>query len=548
MKYYDEVMKLVKNGKPISNEVSKALNRVPHYIDTYSYNSKYVSALITFIERNMYLQKGGNGKIKLQPEQKFWIEMLGFEHDDGRPVITDLPIIIGAGSGKSTFLATLALAVMIVGSRRGQDVLVFANSKKQAQELFRTSQEIVTDERSPLYKLYKLDYLVPIINTIRYPITNSSISIKAMDNRTSDGVNVRMAIFDEFHAYVANVIENVRKSTAPKRKETGYTIVYSSTNGQTRDAVFDMYMNKWEKILNKEVDDDSVFPIIYKMDSIEEVTHPELYEKALPFIKTLSSPNIISDMVRKSKGNPVAQAELLAKSFNIPQKQYNALFTTAVIKNSLSKYKEIPEGARVYVGYDLSAVNDLSALVFVYKDDSDNFYVDGHAFIPRITFDKSTREQHDRYEKYASYGDLTLVDTPTVEGSQVFEYMQDYLASKGLILENVLGDSFYNRDFKKLVKDNYDEDMLIPVRQNVRTLSEPLKYIQANIESGNFMLQNELLAWNFNNLRVKIDANNNIYPNKDKALDKIDLVSATIAAVYGMLDRDDDTFVQYWNK
>ena len=118
MKYYYEVMKLIADGKPVSREVKLAMARVPHYIKTYKFNETYAAALISFIERNLYLQKGGEGLIKLQPEQKFWIEMLCFEYADGRPVITDLPIILGAGSGKSTFLAALAIAVMLIGSKK----------------------------------------------------------------------------------------------------------------------------------------------------------------------------------------------------------------------------------------------------------------------------------------------------------------------------------------------------------------------------------------------------------------------------------------------
>lgn len=547
MKYFYKLLDLIRDGKPISNEVREALDRVPHYIATYKYNKKYVSALISFIEHNMWLQKGGEGKLKLQTEQKFWIEMMGFEYDDGRPVITDLPVIIGAGSGKSTFLAALSLAVMIVGSKRGQDILVFANSKKQAQELFRTSSEICSDERSSLYEFYKRDLLKPIINQIKYAPTNSIMQIKAMDNHTADGVNVRMVVFDEFHAYTTNVIENIRKSTAPKRKKTGYTIFYSSTNGQTRGAVFDSYMIKWEKILTGEVKDDSIFPIIYKMDDVKEVLKPELYEKALPFIKELSDPMIIYDLVKKAKGNPVAQAEILAKSFNIPQELYNSLFTSDIIERSLKGYKPIPDGATVYVGYDLSSVYDLSAIVFVYKDEEhDNYYIYGHAFIPRDTYNnKISRELKERYTEYAARGYLTLVDTPTIESSQVYNYMDNFIKEHQFTVVNILGDAFYNKEYRKLINDNYGDDVLVIVRQNVRELSEPLKYIQAYINSNKLFISNDLLAWNFANLRVKVDANNNIFPNKQKARAQIDLVSASISAFNGILNADNDSIVSF---
>ena len=544
--YYYELLKLIRDGKPINKWVCKALDRVPHYLTTYKYNRDYVTALINFIENNMYLQKGGNGKLVLQTEQKFWIEMLGFEHDDGRPVITDLAIILGAGSGKSTFLASLSLAVMLVGSHRGNDVLVFANSIRQAHELFRTSTEIVKDERSSLYEFYKRDLLEPIINKIRYTPTNSVLEIKAMDNRTADGVNVRMVVFDEFHAYTTNIIENVRKSTAPKRKETGYTIVYSSTNGQTRGAVFDDYMNKWQKILTGETDDDTIFPILYGLDNASEALDPSQYEKALPFIKDISSPDIILDMVTKAKGNPTAQAEILAKTFNIPQQEYNSLFTSDVLLNAQQNFEPIPHGSSIYVGYDLSAVDDLSAIVFAYRNPQGQFFITGHAFIPETTFNNRTsREQRERYAKFIAQGTLTLVKEPTVQGKTVFEYMQKYTKDNGYTISGVIGDNFYNREFRDAVSTNYGEDTLKQLRQTVKYLSEPLKNIKASLLSNNLFLDSDILIWNFANLRVKIDANNNIFPNKEKSSDKIDFVSATIGAVYGYLNEDDATAYEW---
>lgn len=156
MYWYYEYLKLYRDGKPMSQWVIKALDRVPYYLSHYNYNERYPKRLISFMENSLYLQKGDTGsKIKLEVEQKFWIELLGFEYDDGRPVITDLGLIIGAGSGKSTFMAGLALAVMIVDSHRGQDVLVMSNSVNQSQNTFRTATDMVSDDRSPLYDFKK---------------------------------------------------------------------------------------------------------------------------------------------------------------------------------------------------------------------------------------------------------------------------------------------------------------------------------------------------------------------------------------------------------
>jgi len=387
MKYFYEYLKLVKNGKPISKEVGQALDRIPEYLNRFNYNDSYPEAIIKFIQGSIYLQKGdtGSSPMVLEIEQKFWIELMGFQYkENGRQVINDIGLIIGAGSGKSTFMAALALAVMIVGSKKGSDVVVLSNSVKQSQETFRTATEMASDERSLLYILKQKELLVPILGKIKYKPTNSQIEIRAMHNKTMDGTNVRLAIFDEFHSYTVNVIENVRKSSAPKRKLTGFTTFYISTNGQVRNSVFDEYYRRWEKILSGEIEDWGTFPMIYKMDEVAEVTKPELYEKAMPFVKAISDPMIIKrDILDKTIGNPVAQSEVQAKSFNLPQTAFNSLFTTDELKNALFE-KEADYGNEVAVGYDFSGIDDLTSVVMLFKNGND-MKAKTHAWVTEYT-------------------------------------------------------------------------------------------------------------------------------------------------------------------
>ena len=80
---------------------------------------------------------------------------------------------------------------------------------------------------------------------------------------------------------------------------------FKSSNGQVRDSVFDDYYKRWEKILAGDIEDWSTFPMIYKMDDVEEVTNPDLYEKAMPFVRNISDPQIIKDMLAKTQYSTV---------------------------------------------------------------------------------------------------------------------------------------------------------------------------------------------------------------------------------------------------
>lgn len=62
-----------------------------------------------------------------------------------------------------------------------------------------------------------MDLIQPIQGKIRWTPTNSQIEIKAMDNKTADGVNVRMAILMNFIATqptLSKTLERVRLQNA----------------------------------------------------------------------------------------------------------------------------------------------------------------------------------------------------------------------------------------------------------------------------------------------------------------------------------------------
>lgn len=536
MHWYYEYLKLIRDGKPVSRETRLALDRIPQYLNRFEYDPTYPNKLIDFIESFIYLQKGStdNHPVRLTVEQKFWIELLGFVYPHThRQVITDIGLIIGAGSGKSTFMAALSIAVMMVGSHKGNDVLVMANSIKQAQETFRTASEMISDERSKLYLLRQKKLLYPVINKINYPVTNSNVQIKAMDPKTADGVNVRMAIFDEFHAYRVNIIENIRKSSAPKRLATGFTTWYISTNGQVRDDVFDSYYNRWEDILHGKAEDWSTFPIIYKLDDISETLDVNAYPKAMPFINEISDPKIVKDILLKAKGNPVAQAEILAKSFNIPQSEFNSLFTNDELRAANTLNINDENTSDVYIGFDLSSVNDLSTISIVKHTDDNNWTAITHSFLPEDTFNnRCSVEQRQRYQVFIDNGWLELIPGGLIDEQYVYNWLVDYLNSHNLNPLGFAGDAYYSKNFKRYLADYYGESMVYTVRQNVAQLSDPLKKTKSLIQSGRYYVKDKLLLWSLSNLRVKVDANGNVYPNKAKAVDKIDPVLATIQAYW----------------
>jgi phage terminase large subunit-like protein len=72
---------------------------------------------------------------------------------------------------------------------------------------------------------------------------------------------------------------------------------------------------------------------------------------------------------------------------------------------------------------------------------------------------------------------------------------------------------------------------VIDIPQQVRYLSEPMKEIQALVDAGRFHHDdNPCTVWQFSNVEVAPDRNENIFPRKLRAANKIDAAVATIIA------------------
>ncbi|AOT27931.1 terminase large subunit [Leuconostoc phage CHB] len=264
----------------------------------------------------------------------------------------------------------------------------------------------------------------------------------------------------------------------------------------------------------------------------------------MPFVRNISDPQIIKDMLAKTQGNPVAQAEILAKSFNIPQSSFNALFTTDELE-ATREIQDVEWGNEVTIGSDFSEVEDLTAISIMWRS-GNKLRTRNFAFLPENTFEnKTSKAQRLMYVRLINEGSLILTKGSAIDQDEVYKWLDDYIQENRLMPIGFGGDAFFSKAYQRRVTQDYGEGMYTKIRQNVMSLSQPLKTVKARIAGGDFQSDDDLLLWALNNLRVKIDANNNIYPNKQKAVDKIDPVLATIQAYYVWELQDEDTGIAW---
>ena len=594
MKYTALYVEQIKSGKVvIGKNIEQALIRLQDYITKYDFKPEEVSKRLSFIEAETSQTKGSKEKLKLALPQKFWLEVVwGFYTTEEiemldpdtleitykthtHRVIHEVPIIMARGNGKTTLAAAIGVAGQIIDGEQGADVQILARVRRQATYAFDAVRSMISRPGTTLYELNKKNALRSTKQGILYERTNSLMSVMTADYDVLDGSNAHYNIFDEMHSYLDDFIKVVNDGSA--RKRMNWISWYISTNGTTRGKTFDKYLKKWEDILYGRTKNDSVFPFIYAIDSVEDIDgiipdengntlKPENVkniQKANPMVgimPSLTYESIISDMAA-SRGDISAQNELLAKTFNLPTTSEGSYFSNEEVQGNRDQYlpqlfkgiprdendpESVPKYRNVIVGVDLAEVSDIASFSLMTKHNG-NFYFKTLNFLPRPSLAHMSKDRRNFLNECAQRGELILHDNIENNHVELYEYVRNYM-EKNLIRPILLAPDRWHAD---TVEERYANDYgfeVYRVAQGARTLSAPMKSYKVNLQNGHIIFDCNLTTWAHANVLALYDVNGEVRPAKAKNENKIDPFAANLDAYTAYYYLNDQPELTQWSE
>lgn len=551
MKHFDKYFSLIKEGKIAAcSELLKSLERIERFKSKYIFEQKTVDKKIDFIEKHCGHIYGSDKNFTLTLFQKVWIECAyGFfkiikeEKIDPKTLevfyeekkirlVKEVALIMSRGCGKTTLAAALAFVSLIVDKEKGSKGYCFANSENQAKLLMDTCSGMLNRPNTLLNYLFLKGQIKRTTKLINYEINNASFEIKSNYSKGLDGLNSHFLIFDEIHKYEHDFLKTVLDGSSRKREN--FMAFYISSFGMTREAVFDKLMNRWINILDRKIEDDTVVPFIYKLDSVSEVLKPETWQKAIPMLGINIKRDIIHQDVLKTKDDPVAQSELLSKTFGLPANNCLSYFTNKECLGNKEKFKKELfcgndfKNSRVVIGVDLADIKDICSISFMTIKGKEIYFLN-RKYSPKISLDSSPKELKDRYLKWEKEGQIILHDCDTNEPDFIFHDIRNFMNKNKMLPVKVGYDAWHFREIKKLF-ENYYGDVCARVAQNFSTLSTPTKIFKQKLNLGSICFDDPLATWCLSNVVVKIDAMENVRPTKVKHRDKIDVFMSMLNA------------------
>lgn len=534
------------------------MNRIDALIDNpmYYYDDKAVEGFIAYCEEELTLTDGSD--LELLDSFKLWAEdifswyyfveqKVPVTSEDGRMryrrklikkrLCNKQYLIVARGAAKTMYASCIQSYFLNIDTSTTHQIAT-AYTMRQADETLSPIRTSITRARGPLFKFLTEGSLqnttgsranrVKLASTkkgIENFLTGSRIETVPMSIDKLQSMRTKIATIDEWLS--CDVRENVVGAIEQgSSKIDDYLIVAISSEGTVRNAIGDTIKMQLMKILRGELDQPWVSIWYYKLDSIEEVAHPEMWLKANPNLgKTVSYETYQRDVDNIEK-SPHERNDTLAKRFGIPMEGYTYFFSYEEI--------QVHEGHHDFwkmpcaLGADLSQGDDFCAFTFLFPLGDGSFGIKTRNYISQLTFDKLPAAMHTKYEEFIREGSLVVMDCTVLDMMQVYDDLDNYITENEYDVRAFGYDPYNAKDFVARWESENGPFAIEKVIQGARTESVPLGELKKLSEERMLIFDETLMTFAMGNCIALEDTNGNRKLLKKRYEQKIDAVAAML--------------------
>lgn len=493
---------------------------------TWVYSKEYAANAIGFIEHLPHV-KGEwarrNETLRMEPWQVFILcNLFGFirRSDETRRFRRGL-ISVSRKNAKSTIASAIGLYMLCADGEAGAEVYALATTREQAGIVFNDARAMV--RKSPALS----DYfgLEAGVMAIARPSANGAF--KLLPGDPGDGTNPHCAIVDEYHEHQSPRAYDAMYSGMGARRQP--LLLVTTTAGHNRAGPCYQLEAYAHRVLDGQVDDQSLFAVLYTLDPNDDWTDPLVWPKANPNLDVSVSRENLAEACFEAQHNSVRQVNFLTKRMNIwvnagtqwlDARDWEACTDYAVQLDQFT-------GRRAILGLDLASKIDLCALEILIED-GPRWVRFGLYYLPEDPVMAGASSTHAHY--YAWHLDGRLILTPGNVTDYGYIKADIQRLCRLLRIEAIAYDPY---QATQLATELLAEKVpMIEVKQTVANLSEPMKQLMALIKAKKIVHDGcPVMTWQLSNVVAYTDAKDNIYPRKESPENKIDSPVALIMAV-----------------
>lgn len=471
-------------------------------------------------------------RIKLEPWQVFilasifgWVHMTSFKR---RFRAADL--FVPRKNAKSTLAAVIGLYMLALDDEFGAEVYSGATSEYQAMEVFRPA--LLMARMTPKF----LQRYGVSANASNLAVGEKNSKFEPVIGKPGDGASPSCAIVDEYHEHKKPDLYDTMKTGMMARSQPLLLVI--TTAGSDIGGPCYTHQVELQKILDGVLENDQRFGIIFTIDEKEDWTTEAALIKANPNFGVSINRDVILADLRDAIADPRKQNTFKTKHLNVWVAAASPWLNLYNLQQcgDASLTLEAFSGEECRVGLDLASKQDIASAVYEFKREIDgetHYFAISRNYVPQAAVDKP---ENAHYQAWVNSGHLIVTPGNMIDLEQIQE---DILAAAEIVVvREIAKDQWGGQQLgANLANEGFE---VIDIPQQVRYLSEPMKDLQALVDAGRFHHDdNPCYVWQMSNVEVAPDRNENIFPRKLRAQNKIDAAVGTILAHARSMVRED---------
>ncbi|HFD0868892.1 TPA: terminase TerL endonuclease subunit [Enterococcus faecium] len=554
-KYIDEV----ENGNIlVCEKIQMAIDRHKKDIERskrddfpYYYEPKYTQNIVKFISMLPDPKSGKPNKLALF--QKFILGMLwGWRRKkDNTKRFRKAYLSLARKQGKSLIVSGIALYCLIYerNPRQARQIYATANKRDQAKIVFTMVKSQLKALRGKSKAIQKF---TKVLQNELTTTDDSFMKPLSADADTLDGLDTLLGIFDEYALSKTTEMMDVIETSMGQQIEP-LTIIISTASSKLNYPMYSIEYQYVTKLLKEEVVGDEYLALCWEQDNAKEVADTDMWIKSNPLMELSEQKERLTESKKRLLDEGKAKGSIsnvLTKEFNIwvqsSQESYMSEeeWTSAVAPDYI-KQTDLT-GREIYIGVDLSRVNDLTSISWVIPiREESKFFVDSYSFVAnRGGIEAKEKEDKTPYRQYEQAGYCTISSSPDglIDYHDLVNWLTDFIESNNFELKGIFYDPYNAGNVITDLSKFYEKEM-IEVRQGLITLNVPTKQFRTDVIKGKTVHSNNpLLNRAIRNAIIK-ENNDTIMIDKAMNRNKIDpldaLINAYTQAMYHDFDEED---------
>lgn len=433
--------------------------------------------------------------------------------------------------GKSLRIAARGIYLFAADGESGAEVYSGATTEKQAYEVFRPAWQMV-QKLPALRERFGIEQSGNPKNPGPMYVMEDMSKFETLIGKPGDGSSPHAALVDEYHEHDTDQMVDAMQTGMGAREQPLLSII--TTAGSNLGGPCYEMRRDVIRILEGQVQDETVFGIIYGLDETEyEIggkkfpadswDDPKSLIKANPNYGISVFPDFLLSQLEQAKRSASKQNAFRTKHLN----QWVGAKTVWMNMLAWQRQKRAFEiedfdGCPCWVGVDLASKLDVTAVVMLFLKDG------AYYCIPRFYVPEESLQDNERYRDFVTEG--AMIATP---GSMTdYEFLEEAL--KELAARAKIQDVAFDPMQAAYVMTRLDKSgvKVVEYPQLVKTMSEPMKEVEGLIMSRKLWHDgNPVMTWMMGNVVAHTDAKDHIYPRKETPKDKIDGPVALIMAM-----------------